>query len=80
MRFERITTGQLEYAKGLLSGLLNFSIRSGLIVGDGERGGELYTDADKDPALRFRDGYEHALEVAISCIDGEIARREEVRG
>lgn len=71
--------GQLRYAKGVLSGLLNFSIRSGLTLGDGERGGEGYTDADRDPAMRFRSGYEHSLEVAIRCIEDEIARKEAVK-
>ncbi len=78
MSTSRIPEGQLRYAKGVLSGLLNFSIRSGLIVGDGcERCGAHITDADSDPAKRCRCGYEHALEVAIRCIDEEIARTEE---
>ena len=61
---------ELEYAKGILSGLLNFSIRSGLVVGDGcsdcpDSLPKEYTS----PAFRCRCGYEHALTVAIQCID-----------
>jgi hypothetical protein len=76
MGASRIPVNQLEYAKGLLSGLLNFSIRSGLFIGDGCAScGEARPESETSPALRCRGGYEHALEVAIRCIDDEIGRR-----
>ena len=79
MSAQRIPLDQLRYAKGMLSGLLNFSIRSGLIVGDGcLQCGTNIPAADSSPAYRCRCGYEHALEVAIRCIDDEIAKKEAV--
>lgn len=63
-----IPAEQLAYAKGTLSGLLNFSIRSGLTVGAGCES-TASSPKDADPAFRCRCGYEHALDVAIRCID-----------
>lgn len=78
MNADRIPLNQLEYAKGVMSGLLNFSLRSGLFHGDGT----LVVDkdipeTDTSPTYRFRCGYEHALEVAIRCIDSQIAKRSD---
>lgn len=77
MSASKIPLDQLWYAKGTLSGLLNFSIRSGLVVGDGclQCGANVPT-IESSPAYRCRCGYEHALEVAIRCIDDEIAKKE----
>lgn len=78
MNAERIPLDQLEYAKGTLSGLLNFSIRSGLVVGDGciVACRENIPATESSPAYRCRCGYEHALEVALRCTEDAIARKQ----
>lgn len=70
---DEMECSELEYAKGVLSGLLNFSIRSGLTVGDGCGScGENIPETERTPAYRCRCGYEDALRTAIRCIDKEI--------
>ncbi|MBM6871180.1 hypothetical protein [Pseudoflavonifractor phocaeensis] len=75
---ERLSFETLEYAKGTLSGLLNFSLRSGLFCCDGmPQLDPEYTDREKNPHFRCRCGYEAALETAIRCIEFVVSRKKE---
>lgn len=74
---ERLSFQTLEYAKGTLSGLLNFSLRSGLMCCDGmPKLNQDYSEEDKNPFFRCRCGYEAALQTAIMCI--ERVRQEKI--
>lgn len=67
---ERLSFDNLEYSKGTLSGLLNFSIRSGLFCCDGmPQLDPDFDEKDKNPFYRCRCGYEAALQTAIMCIE-----------
>ena len=67
---ESLSFDTLECAKGTMSGLLNFSQRSGLLACAGmpQLDPEL-KERDKNPFYRCRCGYEAALRVAIMCIE-----------
>lgn len=67
---ERLSFDNLEYSKGILSGLLNFSLRSGLFCCDGmPQLDPDFEEKDKNPHFRCRCGYEAALQTALMCIE-----------